>query len=68
MAKPNDLRTIASLMRPARGFTLSDADMIDDAADEIERLTALVEFYEKGGKSLDQIAAEIEAEEAGDGR
>lgn len=30
-----------------------------DAADEIDRLRALVEFYEKGGKTLEDVKAEI---------
>ena len=46
MADPRSLRTIASLMRPAKGFTLSDAEIVDAAADEIERLHSLVSFHE----------------------
>jgi len=34
------MRTIASLMRPMKQFTLSDAESVDQAADAIERLQA----------------------------
>lgn len=66
MAEPNALRTIASLMRPAKGFTLSDADMVDAAADEIDRLRKMLtdhgidpdgEYIAPGGLRVDAPAS-----------
>jgi len=60
------LKMIASLMRPAKGFTLVDADAVDKAADEIERLRGMLvahdidpdcEYIAKGGLRVNAPAS-----------